>query len=120
MTRMIYHPDTGTFMALTDCVVMDVPSDMTNAEDIEGFLQSSDASLNLGQALILPMTAEDNAVLEHAADTPDIEWKSQAGSNLWVGVQDLAIKIRHEAGAVSVSLFRDPDDGAIEEVRVGI
>lgn len=38
MGQYLYHPDTATYMALDDCVVVDVPDTITESDEIEQYL----------------------------------------------------------------------------------
>ena len=63
--------------------------------------------------LVLPLTAPDNAVLEQNGEIPDIEWKTQSGNHLWVGVDGLSIKLKHEDHGVVVDIYDDLDAEAV-------
>lgn len=41
--KVVYHPGTETYMALNECVIVDVPSELENVEDIEEYLRDNHA-----------------------------------------------------------------------------
>lgn len=106
MTRYIYHPGTQTFFGLEDAVIIDVPETITDGEEIEEFLTKTDTGLPF---LALPMTAFDNAVFELDGSQPDLELRSTSGQNLWLGLGELSIKIKHDDEGVVVDVYDDLD-----------
>lgn len=36
---VVYHPDTGTYMALEDCFVVEVPESIHDSDELERFLE---------------------------------------------------------------------------------
>ena len=112
MSKIIYDPGTGTVVGLDGAQVVELPEGVTELEDIESFLEGEYESVDLNQALILPMTALDNAVLKHDENTPDIEWQSQPQQSLWIGVGGLSIKLKHEDEGVVVDVYEDPMEEA--------
>lgn len=42
MTLMVYHADTGTYMALADCDLIEVPDTVVDADEIEEFLEKAE------------------------------------------------------------------------------
>jgi hypothetical protein len=42
MSQVWYHAGTGTYMPVEDCVVVEVPDDCLDNEDVESYLQEVD------------------------------------------------------------------------------
>lgn len=61
------------------------------------------------KALVLPLTAPDNAVLEQAGEIPDIEWKGSSGDWLWIGLNGISVKLKHDDNGVVVDIYGDLD-----------
>jgi hypothetical protein len=118
MTKLIYHPGTGTYIGLDGCMVIDLPEEVETAEEIEGYLDNSPEGTDLGMTLILPMTAIDNAVLEHDGEVPDIEWRGSGDRTLWIGVDGLSVKLRRENCELTVAVFGDCDEAPAAEFTV--
>ncbi len=116
MTKLIHHPGTGTYIGLDGCMLIDLPEGVETAEEIEEYLDNSPEGTDLGMTLILPMTAIDNAVLEHDGEVPDIEWRGGGERTLWIGVDGLSVKLRRESGELTVAVFGDCDEAAEAEM----
>lgn len=118
MTPIIYHPGTGTYMGLAECTVIELPDSVETAEEIEVYLKDEPQGTDMSTALILPMTAIDNAVLNHDGEVPDIEWRGSGDRTLWVGIDGLSVKLRREGSELAISVFDDCDDAAEAELSV--